>query len=215
MVKVLDKLNPRDILPLAETGYGNSTPTSQYTINGANTDGVNTGNQSAGSGNITSFAFWPASTVLGAAHDAGDGGFFSGGKVKDALNRPITATTFTIISYLGLGDANGINPGASQDLGGRIGKISPTQNAIAFNGQKLESVPPYNSLLNGVYTFWCYEHLYYRDDAASQVSELGDALANALTDTYAEYAGVGIKLSDMLVHRDGDGTPILPGAGSF
>lgn len=139
---------------LAEVGYGVFNSVRQYFVA---TGGANT--------TITSLQFWPTGTSnpAGGTNDAiaGNGGYTSGGGIRDVIGCTMSGTTVTIknaagttistvsgstvqlVSYLGLTDAASGNAAGHVDL---------NYNGVGYSAANVQ---------NGFYTFWGYEHLLY------------------------------------------------------
>lgn len=140
------------------------------------------------------FATGGTSTIASLTFEAdGISGYASGGHVKNALNSSVASGTtdafgnkFILVSYLGTGDA-------------------PT-NTISYNGVGYSV----NSVTAGQYSFWTYEHMYYKDTLVGSAKEtLANAIATGLHDTYAPASGV--RMDDMgSTFRGGEGTVITP-----
>jgi hypothetical protein len=194
-----------------DTQYGNYfSPILQDIPNGATVE-------SAGSGVISSLFPWPAETVDGEIQAAGNGGFSSGNFVAITLNRPCdTSQGNYIISYLGMADAQRVNPGpgvAGIDGVGNPYTYTPSQNALTFDGYYPGTAaspfaPPYANVIEGKYTLWGYGHyLYDASLVAVNLKTVADQIAAQLS-TEADYGGTGILLSAMNASRAGDGTPV-------
>ncbi|HZP60801.1 MAG TPA: hypothetical protein VFB27_10805 [Opitutaceae bacterium] len=173
--------------------------------------------QSAGTGVISGLVPWPVESVVGESRPLGSEGFFSGGNVKNTLNRPVdTSAGNYIISALGMGDANGVNPDPTGvtyvDGAGVTNTIHPSLNALTFNGNFPGTAahpfaPPYVNIEQGKYNFWGYEHYLYATSLAGSVKTVADQISGQLT-TEADFGGVGELLSHMNASRATDGAPI-------
>lgn len=193
-----------------------TSPCLQYIPNGATVGATQFASQTVGSGNITALNPWPVESVLGESRPLGSEGFFSGGNVKSTLKRPCDLTqNVYIISYLGMSDANGVNSGTGYSYSDGAGKtvtITPSLNALTFGGYYPGTAthpfgPPYTNILQGVYTFWGYEHFLYATTFSGTPKTVADQVAAKLT-IEADFAGVGIRLSDMNASRAGDGLSV-------
>jgi hypothetical protein len=121
-------------------------------------------------------------TINGITEPLGDGGYSSGGDLSNGIANTSSGNTF-FVTYLGLGDATtAIGNGA---------------HALTFNGV------PYSqdAVQEGQYTFWGYEHLYYRDSTVTAVRTVADKLALQIFNTDAPPP----HYSDMRVSRTIDG----------
>jgi hypothetical protein len=83
---------------------------------------------------------------------------------------------------MGLSDANTAIGGGAKEL---------TYNGVLYS---LDNVK------NGLYTFWCYEHLMYKKTLTGVKKTVADTLANQIDTVDAP-----IKRSDMRVSREADG----------
>ncbi|XHR28644.1 MAG: hypothetical protein ACFUZC_22345 [Chthoniobacteraceae bacterium] len=175
----------------AETGLGASYRALQY--------GLLTSGSLSTTGTI---GLTPAATVNTVHYNEGYNGYASGGDLVKALAFTGTATSSTALAYVSVSDA------ASALTSG-----SATAQELTYNGV------PYSvdNVKKGAYTFWSYEHLFYRSNAATTGAGLfGEALASQLVNTtvpnlsstYAYY----IPVSAMNVQRtsEEDGGTVLP-----
>jgi hypothetical protein len=173
---------------MAETGLGALAVVKQYQPikNGAlaTTNGTGTGGDGVA---VSSFTIWPAGSIDGVPFGTGDGGYSSGGTVALALANHTPANTF-LLSYLGISDAtNAVSLGAHQ---------------LAFNGNTFSAA----GIQEGDYTFWGYEHLYYRNSTATASKNIADKLAQQIFNTDAPAP----HYVDMAVTRKTDGATVLP-----
>jgi hypothetical protein len=143
---------------------------------------------------IHHFMPWPASTINGIPVAVFNGGYNSGG----SLARMMTNTCpsgFTVVSYAGVGDADPNIP---------LGAVE-----LSYNNVLLGNVAGnYNNatvLTEGKYTFWGYEHLYYRSGTPAAVSNVADAVGLQLKNSDAQ-----VFLSSMKVERATDGSVVFP-----
>lgn len=147
---------------------------------------------------IAKYAPWPATTINGIAVSVFNGGFSSGGDLTKAIANTVPAGTI-LLSYAGTGDAdkNALPNGAVE---------------LSFNGVKLgtpASGQTYGSLsvlTEGEYTFWGYEHLYYRSSTSGTAAgNVADKIANQIRTVDSP-----VLLSAMKVQRNTDGSVVLP-----
>lgn len=177
---------------LAEGGLGPQASVKQWQPLNAGGTLITTGG-----GSITKFAPWPASTINGIPVALFNGGYASGGQLGAAMGNTAPAG-FSVVTYLGVSDADtNINANGVVEL--------------KYNGVLLGNVGGnYNSataLTEGDYTFWGYEHLYYRAaTGGTAVGTVADTLANQLKNTDAQ-----VFLSSMKCLRNTDGSVVLPG----
>jgi hypothetical protein len=98
------------------------------------------------------------------------------------------------IAYLGTNDAdNSAIPNGAVELsynGSTLGNVGGNYN----------SVP---ALTEGKYTFWGYEHLYYRTGTVGVVKTTADAVAGQILNVDAV-----VFISSMQVQRQGDGQTV-------
>jgi hypothetical protein len=124
-----------------------------------------------------------------------NGGYSSGGDLSKMMANTCPAN-FTVVSYAGVADAdnNALPNGAIE---------------LSYNGVTLGNTGGnYNNatvLTEGKYTFWGYEHLYYRSNTPVEVRLIADALALQLQTVDAQ-----VLLSSMKVSRTTDGSVIFP-----
>ncbi|MDB6078857.1 MAG: hypothetical protein JWO82_2604 [Akkermansiaceae bacterium] len=118
----------------------------------------------------------------------GNNGYSSGGTLAGALAGKSNVATNAFIGYTGIADAVGTAiPGGARAL---------TWNGVAYSPTAVQE---------GQYSFWGYEHLFYKSTLA------GTALnfANALQAQVGAVPGAaGLTLESMRVSRLGDGAPI-------
>ena len=135
------------------------------------------------SGAVASQIPWPETVVNGITFKQGNGGYSSGGSLVTTMQ---AITLFGLngyyVSYMGLSDANAAIGGGAKEL---------TYNGVLYS---LDNVK------NGLYTFWCYEHLMYKNTLAGVKKTVADTLA-----TQIETVDAPIKLNEMRVGRQADG----------
>jgi len=179
---------------MAETHRGSQASVTQYAPCTANEDPCATAHiiTTAG-GTITHYGVWPASTVNGLTYPIGDGGYSSGGQLALSMGNTSPAGNIAI-AYLGTNDAdNSAIPNGAVELtynGSTLGNVGGNYN----------SVP---ALTEGKYTFWGYEHLYYRTGTAGVVKTTADAVAGQILNVDAV-----VFISSMQVQRQGDGQTV-------
>lgn len=172
----------------AETGLGPLASVKQWEPLDAANNLVITAN-----GVVAKYAPWPASTVNGIPISVFNGGYNSGGNLSKAMANTTPANT-AMISYLSVNDAdaNSLPNGAVE---------------LSYNGVTLGNTGGnYNNaavLTEGKYTFWCYEHVYYR--SGSPVASVADLIANQL-----KTADAPVLLTSMKVERATDGSVVFP-----
>ncbi|MBA3960998.1 MAG: hypothetical protein H0X40_03735 [Chthoniobacterales bacterium] len=173
----------------AETGVGAKAVVKQYQPQNAANAVITT----AG-GTIDHLTLWPAGSVNGIPYGPGNGGYSSGGQLAAAINNFPPANSL-LVGYAGISDADA-----------NITNIATTgATELSYNGVTLGK--PENPLLiqEGAYTFWGYEHLYYRDSTAGVVKTVADTLALDIFNTDAPLP----HYSDMQVTRSTDGATVV------
>jgi hypothetical protein len=171
---------------LAECGLGAQATVKHYQPQDASNNVITTFG-----GTIDHFAPWPAETVNGIPVSIFNGGYSSGGTLAAAIANFTPANT-TLVTSAGTNDANNTAiPNGARELsycGSFLGGNSSTDyNTVTV-------------LTEGVYTFWGYEHLYYRSGTSGTVQSTADTVANQLLTTDAP-----VRLSSMQVSRTTDG----------
>ena len=146
--------------------------------------------------NIARFVPWPASVINGIPVAVFNGGYASGGDLTKGIANN-TPAGFTVVSYAGVGDAdtNALPNGAIE---------------LGYNGVTLGNAGGnYNNaavLTEGKYTFWGFEHLYYRSaTGGTTAGTVADTIANKLKTVDAQ-----VLLTSMKVERITDGSVVFP-----
>jgi hypothetical protein len=144
----------------------------------------------SGIGNTTSVQQWDTATealyaqqtVNGIVFPIGEGGESSGGTLAGTSKMAKTGLTKSYVSYMGVGDAATLvtNGGATLTYNGFTYSLTAVQQ--------------------GQYSFWSYEHLFYKSSLAGTKLAFGEALTTQL----ATIDGSPL-LSDMKVVRATDG----------
>jgi hypothetical protein len=184
------------VVTLSETGYGALTAAQQsYPLNGSGAI------ISATDSTIASLELVPVSTVDGITEAAGNGGYNSGGSLSKAICGN-TAAVGDLITYLGASDGNNA-------LNAVTTKFSDYPAvALSYNGV----APSASNIINGTYTFWSYEHMYYRNGSpvASTINTVAQAIANTPTPTVTISGALpgNIATGDMIVNRFTDGATV-------
>lgn len=124
----------------------------------------------------------PAAIINGIPEPLGDGGYSGGGDLSNAIANTTSGNT-SFVTYLGLGDATTAISNGAHEL---------TYNGIPYSQTAVQE---------GQYTFWGYEHLYYRDSTAASVRTVADKLALQIFNTDAPAP----HYNDMRVSRVTDG----------
>jgi len=151
-----------------------------------------------------------AGSITGISN-VGDVGYASGGNVATALKTPIASgarddagNIFVFVGYVGKGDAGTAITGGAQ--------------ALAYNGSTYynNSTATYNdaAIQNGAYTFWAYEHAYYRSSLTGVKKNALDLMSNTLRGgslaVNGEPSQSGIVLTSMGVNRGIEGGVVAP-----
>ena len=171
----------------AQNGLGNAVVQFQLGFSGTSTtqaDGTPNGGAAA---TVASFDVWPQTAPLNTAtgidwQTAGHSGYIGGGDVKSVLqatnptaltsvvdtsgNVPSAATNVYFAGYLGTSDAA---------VGGNA--IQLNYNGVAFSPA---------AVLNGSYSLWGYEHMYYKSNLTGTAKTVADKIADRLYTTNAD-----------------------------
>ncbi|BCU75307.1 hypothetical protein llg_00220 [Luteolibacter sp. LG18] len=136
---------------------------------------------------VTDLQPW-AATGAPTNYVAGNNGYSSGGTLRDKLGAK--STNFgVLLGYLGLTDsATAITNGAKE---------------LSWNGVPYSATNVYE----GRYTFWGYQHLFYKNTLTGVPLTTATALKNQII---AVPGSAGLLLSNMHVSRAYDGAPIDP-----
>lgn len=190
----------------AESYFGvNSAPKQYYSV------ALGTSPSSLGIQITGNLALFPAQTVQGTPEPLGHSGFSSGGKVAAELSCYGTDTIGArayFVTNLGLDDATSFLNATSAATGYTRG-VALSWNGVPFSVAAMEQ---------GQYSFWGYEHVYYRTGpitaGGQTVSALtgnaqifADALVTDLA-TVDQLVASGVPLSGMQVSRTVEGGPI-------
>lgn len=194
---------------LAEAGIGAISSVTQYQpvdISGSTPALVTATTQTIGQ-----IRLWPADSVNGISISTGNSGYSSGGQLASALGVATSSmstplgTGGILIAPVGTNDApNSLPVGTyaastaypnSQIVGkGGVGAL------LNFNGVPYSAT----SIINGQYTFWGYEHLYFR---STDVQPFADAVSAAIYSTRNV-----IPVTALQVGRGSDGGTVTNGA---
>ncbi len=195
---------------LAETGFGIGAKTVvQYQPQDSGGVAV-----SSTASTITQLALWPAETIDTLPVATGNGGYASGGDLAKAMGAADTITTFSnasgdftfggFITYVGTNDIDPIlyvsGTGAATGLateltynGVKLGPPQVSGSTASYNNN--------NNILEGQYTFWSFEHLYYRNGS---VNTLVGTVANTVAKQIHDNTAI-LKIGNLQVTRPGDG----------
>jgi hypothetical protein len=128
-------------------------------------------------------AVWPETST----YVEGNNGYDSGGKLVGALQKTSTDGT-VLIGYAGLSDSK------SAISGGTLVELK--WNGVPYSAANVQE---------GKYSFWCYEHLFYKSDLTGTTKTVVDAIG---TQTGNNPGDAGLTLSSMHASRVGDGAPV-------
>jgi hypothetical protein len=162
-------------ITFAESGIGANSFVQQYTL-------------TVGGGAITAMAFNAPTSINGVPVGAGESGESSGGTLAGKLGNtgPSAAVgpfgAGFCVGYLGLPDT-----ATAVAAGGK----TMTWNGVAYSE---------NDVIQGRYTFWSYERLFYRPGTAGLVKTFADATATNIYNAVST-----LNIFDMQVSRPTDG----------
>ena len=183
----------------AESGIGLNAKVKQYKPSISGTTVVN---GVAVGGTVNSQVLWPIETFSGVSSQVlGNSGATTGSNLAPFLTAVLGPNAYTVgnanatagyyVSYLTTQDADTIAiPNGAVEL---------TWNGVPYSDENVRQ---------GKYTFWVYEHLFYRQATTGTQKSFGDALANQIKTVDASVAG--IFLSGMKVSRQFEGSLITP-----
>ena len=165
------------ITTLAESGFGVFSNPAQFQA-------------TVTSSTVTAIIPWPAATLLGFSYPEGHSGYAGGGQLAAALNAPVASGTtyqgskFVLMGYFGVNDATAVNSGNN----------NLTYNGTAYSVQGIQE---------GQYTFWGYEHLFYRSSLAGNQLTVANQIRDQVKTADAVQSGV--LLTSMHVSRPTEG----------
>jgi hypothetical protein len=184
----------------AETGIGINAVVKQYkpTISGAaaGVGGFITG------GNVTSHVLWPVETFSNVSSQfPGNSGATTGANLAPLLTATLDPAAYKVgnpnatagyyISYLTPQDADTIAiPNGAVEL---------KYNGVPYSDENIRQ---------GKYTFWVYEHLFYRSSIKDTQARFADALVGQIKNVDAAVAG--IFLNTVKVSRKFEGGLVTP-----
>jgi hypothetical protein len=175
---------------LAETGYGVKTTVFQYKYNTTN--------------NIQPY---PIEIIDGVSSSTvGNSGYSSGGTLVALFTNTLakgtglvvntngatsayTGTNF-LVGYAGTSDANG----------------QTNNGLVKFSYDGVASST--NAIAQGQYTFWGYEHLYVSPSADTAAKAVATGIGTGLIATPTSTLSPNVNLNDLVVGRNGDGSPV-------
>jgi hypothetical protein len=128
------------------------------------------------------YSLEPAAVIDGIIEPIGDGGYSSGGDLANAISNTTSGNT-CFVTYLAISDA--------------ATAIANGCHGLSYNGSPYSA----SAVQEGRYTFWGYEHLYYRDNTPAAIKTVADKVALQLFNTDAPAP----HYKDMHVSRKTDG----------
>ena len=182
------------ITMLVETKYGSFTPVQQWSA-------------TAAADAITDLRLWPVAPFAGGDVLAGNGGYSSGGTLRNFLAAKSDAsfsltdadgnlvgnfTNGSLISSIGIADSNTVVAGGGARL--------------AYEGVSYSGTADDAKIQEGLYTNWGYQHLLNATIDADQTAAR-DALITAID---ANVGSAGLASSSMNVFRQEDGGIVSP-----
>jgi hypothetical protein len=181
------------ITAFSETGFGAFSLPLQYSPTNAAGAIVT----AAVPGPITGQEITPFQSLYSGAiqFPPGQGGYNSGGDLAAAMTNGGTLATINgyYVTYLGTSDASTATNNGAVEL---------TWNGVAYGT---------NTVAQGQYSFWSYEHLDYLPTYSSTDNN-GYTIANQIAANITTNTATlsGLLLSQMAVQRSADGGPIKP-----
>ena len=198
----------------AEAGIGIFSVVKQYkpTISGQTTAGGVTWG-----GTVDSHALFPANEAVssgGTSGPAGNSGVNTGANLATALTATLGPTAYKLLdanatagyylSYVTPQDANNIALNPAHD---------PSTIAVPLKWNGVDYTP--QNVIEGKYTLWVYEHLFYNSAFANStdtekqfIKTFADALATAIKNLPTSVNSV--KLTDIQVSRQTEGGLVTP-----
>ena len=153
-------------------------------------------------GVIGSLALYPATTINGVAIAAGNGGESSGSTLRGYLVNTVSTgaahnvdagfNSAFLITYLGVSDYNSVSGSGAVQL--------------LYTGNQFSQ----NSIIEGKYTMWGYEHLDYRSSASGFPVTFGNGLATKIQGETSAQLSPNVSIGDMTkVQRFADGGTVF------
>jgi hypothetical protein len=196
---------------MLETGYGAPNLVSQWKVT------------ATASNNISEITLWPLGDVVGSVDNRslqwntdlpGNGGYFSGGSLRDVLDdtsNNVTVKNFDgevigtnqnliFVTWLGNGDATTATAN---------GAVALTYNGVGITPANPLSAADIAKIQNGSYTAWSFERFYRLSDAKTTVDER--TLFNTVFGNIgANIGSSGLSMTQMTgVDRATDGATVL------
>lgn len=199
----------------AESGIGIYGTVKQYQATIANQSSDSAGYKHGGQ--VTSHKLFDPQTTSGVnSVFPGNGGVDTGKNLSAYVSATLEANAYTLGGTLQSVDASGNT--APITAGYYVTYLTPQDGdvAVGYGATELSwNGVPYSvqNVAEGRYTFWTYEHLFYRNSLATStapkdvlIKSFADALAARIQNFDATVAG--IKLNDVFVTRSGEGTVV-------
>ena len=139
------------------------------------------------SGAVTAWAPYPQQTVNGITFPIGQGGEASGSSLINNVSATASAGVGFGIGYMSTNDAATAIANGAKEL---------TYNGVPYSLTAVQS---------GQYTFWCYEHVTYRNTLSGDPKTVADLMANQILTTDSP-----VLLSTMKCTRPTDGGQVTP-----
>lgn len=188
----------------AEAGIGALSTAKQYapvdTIGNSGTTGL------IGKSNPVAIAqlnLWPIETINGIGTGVlGNSGYNSGGDLGWALNCSDSSVKVGAKTYTGTTRCGLIGYVSTGDAANAVG-TGKNGVQLKWNGVDYSTA----AVIEGAYTFWSLEHMYYRWSSTDTTTakKFADAVASNIKTTQAP-----IKIADLKVSRTNDGGQISP-----
>ena len=188
------------ITALGEAGFSPATAVQQWVTS---KDGTSMWDGKIANGTPTSKILAPTAAVNSHSFSGGNSGFASGGTLAASLM--FTTGSNVAVAYLSVGDAGTALTGTT----GQTATIREmTYNGIPFSVDNVK---------NGKYTFWTFEHMYYRTtdaqdggNATAFIGSFAEQLAVKAAAQPSQSAGKYLNVNDLNVTRAADADVITP-----
>ncbi|MEA3208024.1 MAG: hypothetical protein QOE70_1081 [Chthoniobacter sp.] len=161
-------------------------------------------------GTANAHVLWPVETFSGVSSQfPGNSGATTGANLA-----PLLTATLASGAYKSDGTANGGNAFPNATAGYYVSYLTPGDaDSIAIPNGAVElkwNGVPYSdqAIREGKYTFWVYEHLFYRAATTGLQKTFGDSLANQIRTVDAAVSG--IFLDTVKVSRQEEGGLVTP-----
>ena len=190
---------------LAEGAYGISVPMQQW-------------KPTVASGVCSALQLWPTGDGTNASSVwngdiAGNGGFNSGGTIATALAGTTLAVQLKSATGSNIGTPKAVNYLSVTSFADANTAVTNGAKALSWNGVGLtpaSSLSPTDTskVVNGAYTMWGYEHLFYSGDlSATEDQAFYDQFTGNIG---ANIGSAGVDISVMNVSRSDDGGLVGP-----